>query len=87
MGFFRYDLFPYVVCLEIEKFDERGRAYVHQVGWYRPDQLLTIRPIKSGQALKEVIETISREHRKRQEEITHELAIKIEDMLGVKLKR
>jgi len=87
MGFFSYDQFPFVVCLEIEKFDEKGRAYVHQVGWYGPAKIVTVRPLKAGQALKEVLDALEKEHRKQQKDLTYEMVKKVEEMLGVPLKR
>jgi len=87
MGFFKYASFPFVVCLEIEKFDEQGNAHVHHVGRYRPDQIVTIRPLKAGQSIKDVLDALEDEHRRRQKEITDELCRKVEEMLGVPLKR
>jgi hypothetical protein len=87
MGFFRYDQFPFVIGLEIEKFDDNGRAYVHQVGWYRPDQIVTIRPVKPGRVIKEAISNLATEHSRRQRDVTDEMRKKVEELLGGPVKR
>jgi hypothetical protein len=85
MGFFKYSPFPYVVAFEIEKFDEKGGAVVKQVGTFSADNILCIRPIKSGRTLKDAIEGLKRAHRKRMREVENEFISKVEDCLGVKV--
>jgi len=87
MGFFKYHPFPYVVAFEIDRFDEKGGAVVKQVGTFSADNILCVRPIKAGKTLKDAIEGLKRAHQKRVREVENEFTGKVEDMLGVKVRK
>jgi hypothetical protein len=86
MGFFKYGSFPFVVSFEIQKFDEKGRAYIKDVGWFNPHQMLTVRPLKAGNELKIALDGLRSEHSKRTQEVTDTLTREVENILGVKVK-
>lgn len=87
MGFFKYSPFPYVVAFEIDHFDEKGNAHVKQVGTFLAENLLCVRPLKAGNALKTTIDGLQRQYRKRLREVENEFVGKVEDCLGVKVSR
>jgi hypothetical protein len=68
IGFFKHHPFPYVVAFEIDRFAENGDVLVKQVGRFKAENLLCVRPLKAGNTLKSVIDTITREYRKRTRE-------------------
>jgi hypothetical protein len=86
MGFFRLGHFPFVVAMEIDRFDEKGGAVVKQVGTYSAENILCVRPLKAGKTLAEAIEGVRAAYRKRNREVLDEHVGKVEDMLGVKVR-
>jgi len=62
MGFFKYDLFPYVVAFEIAGIRDNGDFVIKDVGIFHPKSLVALRPIESGREIVKSLEKLKAEY-------------------------